>query len=174
LEVQDGQACGRYVGRVIEGVSVGPSPDWLVRALAAVGQKSINNVVDLSNFALLEWGQPSHAFDLDRLAGGKISVRRARPGEKLKTLDGVDRTLDPRDLVIADGAAPQVLAGVMGGEHSGVSESTTRIFLEAAYFDPRTVRAQSRRHSLQSDSSFRFERGVDPLVTARFCDYLAA
>ncbi len=174
LAVEDEQGCTRYVGRVVEGVTVGPSPDWLVQSLKSLGKKSINSVVDLTNFVLLEWSQPSHAFDLDLLAGKKIVVRRARSAETLKTLDGVERKLDERDLVIADGEKPQVLAGVMGGESSGVSEKTKNIFVEVACFDPRTVRTQSRRHGLQSDSSYRFERGVDPLATARVCDHLAA
>lgn len=174
LSVEDSTACPRYVGRVVEGVTVGPSPAWLVAALKSLGKKSINNVVDLTNFVLLEWGQPSHAFDLDTLSDHRIVVRRARSGELLKTLDGVERKLDERDLLIADGAKAQVLAGVMGGEASGVGEKTRNVFLEVAYFDPRTVRMQSRRHQLQSDSSYRFERGVDPLDTAKVCDYLAA
>lgn len=174
LTVEDAAGCPRYAGRVITGVRVGPSPEWLVRLLKSAGKKSINNVVDLTNFALLEWGQPSHAFDLETLAGKAVVVRRAKPGEKLKTLDGVERTLEPVDFVIADASAPQVLAGVMGGEASGVSAATKNIFLEVAYFDPRAVRAQARRHGLSSDSSYRFERGVDPLATARVGDYLAA
>ncbi len=174
LKVEDAAGCPRYVGRVITGVKVGPSPDWLARALASVGKKSINNVVDLTNFVLMEWGQPSHAFDLAKLQGGSVVVRRASPGESLKTLDGEERALDARDLVVADAKKPQALAGVMGGEDSGVSEGTQDVFLEVAWFEPRAVRAQSRRHGLTSDSSQRFERGVDPLVTARVSDYLAA
>jgi len=170
----DDARCTRYVGRVVEGVTIGPSPDWLVKALASLGKKSINNVVDLTNFVLLEWGQPSHAFDLDTLAGKRIVVRTGRKGETLKTLDGVERQLDERDLVIADGDKPQVLAGVMGGEASGVSDTTKNVFLEVAYFNPRAVRAQSRRHGLSSDSSYRFERGVDPLTTVKVCNHLAA
>jgi phenylalanyl-tRNA synthetase beta chain len=172
LTLEDG-GCTRYVGRVVQDVTVGPSPEWLVKSLQVLGKKSINNVVDLTNFVLLEWGQPAHAFDLDNLAGHRVIVRQARVDETLKTLDGVERKLDLRDLVIADGENPQVLAGVMGGEASGVSEKTRNVFVEVAYFDPGTVRAQSRRHGLQSDSSFRFERGVDPLATGRVCDYLA-
>ena len=174
LKLEDEQGCTRYVGRVVEGVTVGASPAWLVAALKSVGKKSINNVVDITNFVLLESGQPSHAFDLDRLAGHCVMVRRARDGETLKTLDAVERKLDGRDLVIADGEKPQVLAGVMGGESSGVGEKTGNVFVEVACFNPGTVRAQSRRHGLQSDSSYRFERGVDPLATARICDHLAA
>jgi phenylalanyl-tRNA synthetase beta chain len=174
LKVEDAAGCPRYTGRVITGVAVGKSPDWLVRALASIGKKSINNVVDCTNFALMEWGQPSHAFDLDTLAGKAVVVRAARAGEVLTTLDGAERKLDARDFVIADASAPQVLAGVMGGAASGVTEATRNVFLEVAYFDPRAVRAQSRRHGLSSDSSQRFERGADPLVTTRVSDYLAA
>jgi phenylalanyl-tRNA synthetase beta chain len=174
LKVEEAVGCPRYTGRVISGVQVGPSPEWLVHLLKSAGKKSINNVVDLTNFALLEWGQPSHAFDLDTLAGKTVVVRAAKAGEKLKTLDGVERELTSADFVIADGSIPQVLAGVMGGEASGVSAVTKNIFLEVAFFNPRAVRAQGRRHTLSSDSSYRFERGVDPLATARVSDYLAA
>jgi phenylalanyl-tRNA synthetase beta chain len=178
LQVEDAEGCPRYTGRVVEGVKVGPSPAWLANALKSVGKKPINNVVDVTNFVLMEWGQPSHAFDLVKLqgesAGASVVVRRAVSGESLKTLDGAERALDARDLVIADAQRPQVLAGVMGGEDSGVSESTTSVLLEVAWFEPRAVRAQSRRHGLSSDSSQRFERGVDPLSTARVSDYLAA
>ena len=174
LRVEDAAGCPRYTGRVINGVQVGPSPAWLVHLLKSAGKKSINNVVDLTNFTLLEWGQPSHAFDLDTLAGKTVVVRKAVKGEKLKTLDGVERTLEAVDFVVADEASAQVLAGVMGGEASGVSSATKNVFLEVACFDPRAVRAQARRHTVSSDSSYRFERGVDPLATARVGDYLAA
>lgn len=174
LQVTDAKSCPRYVGRVIEGITVGESPVWLKQALKAIGKNPINNVVDATNYALFEWGQPSHAFDLDTLAGGKVVVRRAQEGESLTTLDGVARRLTPQDVVIADGEKPQVLAGVMGGVSSGVSATTRRIFLEVAYFDPATVRLQARRHGLSSDSSYRFERGIDPLSTAEVADALAA
>lgn len=176
LRVEDDVAARapRYTGRVITGVKVGPSPEWLARALKAIGKKPINNVVDCTNFALMEWGQPSHAFDLDTLAGKAVVVRKARDGETLTTLDDEARTLKATDFVIADADKPLVLAGVMGGTESGVTDRTTNVFLEVAYFDPRAVRAQARRHALSSDSSQRFERGVDPLVTARVSDYLAA
>jgi phenylalanyl-tRNA synthetase beta chain len=174
LRVEDGKACPRYVGRVIEGVTVGESPTWLKQALKALGKNSINNVVDATNYVLFELGQPSHAFDLDALTGSQVVVRRARDGETLTTLDGVARKLTPQDVVIADGEKPQVLAGVMGGVSSGVSATTRRIFLEVAYFDPATVRLQARRHGLSSDSSYRFERGIDPLGTAAAADLLAA
>jgi phenylalanyl-tRNA synthetase beta chain len=174
LKVEDAATTPRYTGRVITGVKVGPSPEWLVNALKSIGKKSINNVVDCTNFVLMEWGQPSHAFDLDTLAGKKVVVRKASEGELLTTLDGETRTLKASDFVIADAEKALVLAGVMGGTASGVTEKTANVFLEVAYFDPRAVRAQARRYTLSSDSSQRFERGVDPLVTARVSDYLAA
>jgi phenylalanyl-tRNA synthetase beta chain len=174
VTVEDAAGSPRYTGRVITGVKVGPSPDWLAQTLKSIGKKSINNVVDCTNFALMEWGQPSHAFDLDTLSGQKIVVRKAVDGETLQTLDDETRKLTARDFVIADAEKPLVLAGVMGGMASGVTDKTVNVFLEVAYFDPGAVRAQSRRHGLSSDSSQRFERGVDPLVTARVSDYLAA
>jgi phenylalanyl-tRNA synthetase beta chain len=174
LKVEDAAGSPRYTGRVIMGVKVGPSPDWLAQALKSIGKKPINNVVDCTNFALMEWGQPSHAFDLDTLAGKAVIVRKAREGETLQTLDEETRNLTARDFVVADAEKPLVLAGVMGGTASGVTDKTVNVFLEVACFDPRAVRAQSRRHGLSSDSSQRFERGVDPLATARVSDYLAA
>lgn len=174
LQVEDGEACPRYVGRVIEGIAVGESPAWLQAALRSVGKNPINNVVDLTNFVLLEWGQPSHAFDLDTLAGQEVVVRRARSGETLTTLDGANRTLSTQDLVIADAEKAQVLAGVMGGVNSGVTAQTRRVFLEVAYFQPAFVRLQARRHGLSSDSSYRFERGIDYLRTEAIADHLAA
>jgi len=174
LEVSDDASCPHYVGRVIEGVTVGESPAWLKTALRSVGKTPINNVVDITNFVLLEWGQPSHAFDLDTLSGAKIEVRRAREGETLTTLDGVERRLTSQDCIIADAEKPQVLAGVMGGTLSGVSPATQRIFLETAYFQPTMVRLQARRHGLSTDSSYRFERGIDYLTTAGLSDYIAA
>lgn len=174
LRLDDIAGCTRYVGRVIRGVKVGPSPAWLARALESLGKRSINNVVDLTNYVLLEWGQPSHAFDLAKIRGGQVIIRRAKAMERLTTLEGVDRTLSADDLVIADAQGPMALAGVMGGKDSEVGPETRDIFLEVAYFNPSHVRRQGRRHSLSSDSSFRFERGVDPLATAAVADYLAA
>ena len=174
IRLDDAEGCGKYVGRVIQGVKVGPSPEWLVKALKSIGKRSINNVVDLTNFVLFELGQPSHAFDLGKIRGREVIVRRGKAGEKLITLDGVERTVTPDDMLIADAEGPMVLAGVMGGKDSEVGPGTTDIFLEVAYFDPSTVRRQGRRHGLSSDSSYRFERGVDPLHTAAVSDYLAA
>jgi len=155
------QACPLYTVRRISNVKVGPSPDWLRARLEAVGLRSINNVVDITNFVMYEFGQPLHAFDAAKVKGG-ICVRMAAEGEKFVTLDGQERTLSQADLVIADAGEPIALAGVMGGEHSGVTAETSEILLESAYFTPAGIRRTSRRHELSSDSSYRFERGVDP------------
>ena len=136
VELHDLAGCTKYVGRVIQGVKVGPSPEWLSKALASIGKRSINNVVDLTNYVLFEFGQPSHAFDLNRIRGKKVIIRKAAAGEKLMTLDGVDRNLTEADMIIADAVGPMVLAGVMGGKDSEVSEATTDIFLEVAYSRP--------------------------------------
>jgi phenylalanyl-tRNA synthetase beta chain len=174
VELHDLAGCTKYVGRVIQGIKVGPSPEWLSKALKSIGKRSINNVVDLTNYVLFEYGQPSHAFDLNRIRGKKVIIRKGKSGEKLTTLDGADRNVTEADMVIADAEGPMVLAGVMGGKDSEVSEATTDIFLEVAYFTPAVVRRQARRHGLSSDSSYRFERGIDPLRTAEIADYLAA
>ncbi len=173
VELEDLPGCSRYIGRVIRDTNVGPSPEWLVKALKSVGLKSINNVVDLTNFVLYEFGHPSHAFDLDRLQGKQVTIRRGRAGEKLTTLDHAERVLAEEDLVIADKVGPVCLAGVIGGEGTGVGDSTRNIFLEVAYFNPAVIRRQARRHGVGTDSSFRFERGVDPLNLERISDYLA-
>ncbi|MDP8958100.1 MAG: phenylalanine--tRNA ligase subunit beta [Actinomycetota bacterium] len=160
--IDDLEACPRYVARPIRGVRVGPSPAWLRLRLQAAGLRSINNVVDATNYVLLELGQPLHAFDLDRLAGHTIVVRRARAGETLRTLDGLERRLDPADLVIADAERPVGLAGVMGGEDAEVGGETSDVLIESAYFDPPTVLGTAKRHGLRTEASSRFERGVDP------------
>jgi phenylalanyl-tRNA synthetase beta chain len=154
----------RYMGVVVRGVRVGASPEWLVRRLEAVGSRSINNVVDATNYVLHELGQPTHAFDLARLGGGAVIVRRARAGEKITTLDAVDRSLLDSMTVIADAKRPQAIAGVMGGRDSEVSESTTDLFVEVASFDPQRTRATRRSLNLSTDASYRFERGVDPAL----------
>jgi len=174
IELRDLAGCTKYVGRVIQGIKVGPSPEWLSKALKSIGKRSINNVVDLTNYVLFETGQPSHAFDLNRIRGKKVIIRKGKAGEKLTTLDGAERNISEADMVIADAEGPMVLAGVMGGKDSEVSDTTTDIFLETAYFAPAVVRRQARRHGLSSDSSYRFERGIDPLRTAEIADYLAA
>ena len=161
VRIEDVDGCPRYVGAVIRGVRVGPSPDWLVRRIEGAGSRSINNIVDVTNFMLLGFGQPMHAFDAKRLAGPAIIVRRARAGEKLVTLDGVERTLTSDMCVIADAERPQALAGVMGGRDSEVSAETTDVFLEVAAFNPRRVRQMRRAFSLSTEASYRFERGTD-------------
>jgi len=161
LENREPGVCPRFTARVIRGVRVGPSPAWLREALEAVGQRSINNVVDVTNYVNFELGQPCHAFDLKRLADRKIVVRWAREKEELTTLDGKKRVLKADELVVADGERAQGLAGVMGGGESEVSASTTEVVLEVATWDPATVRRAARRHGLRTDASYRYERIVD-------------
>jgi phenylalanyl-tRNA synthetase beta chain len=165
VEVRDTMACPRYAGLTLTRVKVGPSPEWLKERLSAIGLKPVNNVVDVTNFVQHELGQPLHAFDADRLEGGRIVVRMAQANESLVTLDGRERTLDPTDLVIADAVHPACIAGVFGGAASGVGEGTTTVFLESACFDAGQVRRTARRHALNTDASFRFERGADPEIT---------
>jgi len=161
VEILDKKGCGRYIGTLIESVDVKESPSWLAVRLSALGNRTINNVVDITNFCLLETGQPLHAFDYDKLIGGKIVVRRARAGEKIVTLEGVERSLDPSILVIADAQRPVAIAGVMGGLETEVTGQTQRILLESAHFDPILIRKASRSLGIKTDSSYRFERGVD-------------
>jgi phenylalanyl-tRNA synthetase beta chain len=162
VTVRNPALCPLYTARVIRGVRVAPSPAWLQRHLLSVGLRPINNVVDITNYVLLEMGQPLHAFDLSRLAGPEIEVRTAREGEKLVSLDGHTRALEPWMLVIADAERPVALAGIMGGKDSEVTEQTTDVLLESAAFDPLVTRRTSRKLGLRSDSSYRFERGLDP------------
>lgn len=174
IKIEDAERCWRYAARVIEGVTVKASPAWMQQRLGACGVRAINNLVDVGNYVMLEYGQPVHVFDLDRVGGGKIVVRTAKGGEKLKTLDEKERVLDAQDLLICDEKVPMVLAGVMGGIDSGVTEKTTRILLEAATFQPATIRRTSKRHALHSESSHRFERGTDVSVIPEAIDRLAA
>ena len=162
VEVENTEACPRYAGVTIRGVKVTESPKWLKDRLTAIGQRPINNVVDITNYLLHAMGQPLHCFDLAKIEGEKIIVKNAVEGTPFVTLDGVEHKLDSRDLMICNAAGPMCIAGVMGGLESGVTESTTDIFLESAYFNPTSVRKTARRHGLSTDSSFRFERGVDP------------
>ena len=162
VEVADTESAPRYSGVTISGLTVKESPDWLKERLNTIGVRPINNIVDVTNYILHDLGQPLHAFDADKIGGNKIVVRKATEGELFTTLDGVERKLSAEDLVIADAEKPMCIAGVFGGEHSGVSETTTQIFLESAYFDAVSVRKTSKRHGLKTDSSFRFERGTDP------------
>ncbi len=161
VKIEDPQACKRYCGITLHNIKVAPSPQWMQNRLLSVGLRPINNVVDITNYVLMETGQPLHAFDIDKI-NGDVIVRQLSEGEKFVTLDGVERKLSAKDLMICNEKGGMCIAGVFGGENSGVSESTTKIFLESAYFNPASVRATSKRHGLNTDASFRFERGVDP------------
>ena len=155
-------ACPRYAGIAISGVAVGPSPDWLKNRLKSIGCHPVNNIVDATNFVLHEIGQPLHAFDLDKIKGNQIIVKELAPKTSFTTLDGVERSLDAQDLMICNKDEGMCLAGVFGGLLSGVTEKTTAIFLESAYFNPVSIRKSAKRHGLNTDASFRFERGIDP------------
>jgi len=174
IRLDDTASCPRYIGVVIRGVQVAPSPAWLVQRLASIGLRSINNVVDATNYVLHGLGQPSHAFDLSMLASQQIVVRASREGESLVTLDGVNRTLAAGTTVICDGERPTALAGIMGGEASQVNDSTTDILLEVAWFDPSFVRRVRRTVQLSTDASYRFERGVDAGFTGKAAGYAAS
>ncbi|MFA7249773.1 MAG: phenylalanine--tRNA ligase subunit beta [Dehalococcoidia bacterium] len=165
VTIEDPALCARYIATIVEGVTVGPSPDWMQERLRAAGMRPINNVVDITNYVMLELGQPLHAFDADRVRG-TIGVRLAQPGESLRTLDGIDRALTPDTLLITDDSGPIALAGVMGGESTEVTSSTTRVLLEAARFDPVSIRRTSFRLALRSEASSRFERGLSPELAA--------
>jgi len=160
VEMQNDDACIVYTARVIRGVKIGPSPDWLADRLVGAGLRPVNNVVDITNFVLLETGQPLHAFDIAKLDGGRIVVRNAHAGENFEAIDGTRHTLKPNMLGIADASSAQAIAGVMGGKGSEVTEQTVDVLLESASFDPLSVRSTSRALKLSSDSSYRFERGV--------------
>src|SRR5256885_7356043 len=162
VSIDDPDLCSRYIGGVIKDVKVGPSPDWMQRRLRACGVRPINNIVDITNYVLLEYAQPLHAFDLVKLAGSEIHVRRARAQEKLLCLDGVERELTPEMLVIADASRPVAVAGVIGGEDSAVTSETTDILLEAANFDGPSVRQTARALGLRTEASARFERALPP------------
>lgn len=162
VKVLSSEDAPRYVGVDITGITVKESPDWLKEKLHVIGIRPINNIVDATNYILHDLGQPLHAFDKDKIAGKQILVRKATENEPFMTLDGVERKLSSEDLVIADTEKPMCIAGVFGGEHSGVTQSTQNIFLESAYFNPVSVRKTAKRHGLKTDSSFRFERGTDP------------
>ena len=161
VEIKDPDLCPRYAARLVRGVKIGPSPDWLAKRLETIGQRPINNVADITNYVLHEWGQPLHAFDFAKLGGRRIVVRRAASAEKLKTLDGVERTLTAGMLVIADAEKPVALAGIMGGEDSEISAQTTDVLIESAYFNPQSVRQTARQLGMDTEASRRFERGAD-------------
>ena len=173
IEIEDAHGCARYTARVIRNLKIAPSPDKIAQRLELLGSRAINNVADASNYALQEIGHPTHCFDLDLLEGGKIIVRRARSGEKLKTLDGVDHVLHPDDLVIADAVKPVALAGVMGGFDSMITEKTRNVLIESAWFDPASVRRTARRHAMHTDASHRFERGADVGIAPTACARVA-
>ncbi len=165
VQVLDGEKAPRYAGVVISGLKIADSPEWLQHRLKAIGLSPINNVVDVTNYVLHELGQPLHAFDLNKITGDKIEVKTLEAGTKFITLDGVERELHEDDLMICDGEKPMCIAGVFGGINSGVSEGTQAIFLESAFFNPVAVRKTAKRHGLNTDASFRFERGIDPNIT---------
>lgn len=173
VEVNNPEACPRYCGLTIQGVTVRESPDWLKQRLLSIGLTPINNVVDITNFVLHGLGQPLHAFDADQIAGGKVVVRTCEAGTTFTTLDGVERKLTAHDLMICDAEKPMCIAGVFGGIASGVTEQTTSLFLESAYFHPGSVRRTAMHHGLKTDASFRFERGTDPNMAVDALKYAA-
>src|SRR5262245_1914918 len=162
VEIRDPDLCPRYTARIVRGVKIGPSPEWLTKKLEAIGQRPINNVADITNYVLHEFGQPLHAFDLSKLAENQIIVRRATSGEMLTTLDGVERKLDGEMLVSADARKAVAVGGVMGGEESEISNITTDVLIESAYFNSASVRRTAKLLALHTEASHRFERGTDP------------
>ena len=161
VQIETLDLCPRYSARLVRGVKIAPSPQWLVKRLEEIGQRPINNVTDITNYVLHELGQPLHAFDFAKLGERRIVVRQANAGEKLVTLDGTERTLDPQMLVIADAQKAVALAGIMGGDDSAISGQTTDVLIESAYFDPDNVRQTARRLGMDTEASRRFERGAD-------------
>ncbi len=174
IEITEPELCRRFTGRVLRNVKVVPSPAAVARRLELAGSHSISNAVDATNYTLIQMGKPTHAFDLDTLAGGKIIVRRARNGETLRTLDGIERKLTSEDLVVADGARPVALAGVMGGFDTMITAKTRHVVIESAWWDPLTTRKMARRHGLHTDASHRFERGADLDSTVLSTNLVAA
>src|SRR5581483_9469567 len=173
ITIDDASGCARYAAQIVRGVTIKTSPEKIASRLALVDQRAINNAADASNYTLWEMGHPTHAFDLDLLEGGKIIVRKARAGETLKTLDGIDRKLSPDDLIIADAKRPVALAGVIGGFDTMITEKTKNILIESAWFDPVAVRKTAKRHGLHTDASHRFERGADYDATSLACSLVA-
>ncbi len=163
--IENPDSCYRYTGVTVTGITIAPSPDWLQKRLRSIGLNPINNVVDITNFVLHELGQPLHAFDADTLADRKIIVKNMPAGTHFTTLDGVEHELSSEDLMICDGKRPVAIGGIFGGLESGITEKTRNVFLESAYFNPVSIRRTSKRHGINTDSSFRFERGVDPNIT---------
>ncbi len=174
VDLREPTLCRRYAARVVEGVNVAESPVWLKRRLELCGIRPVNNVVDATNYVMVEMGQPLHGFDLEKLMGRTLVIRRAEEGETIRTIDGKERTLDSEMLLIADSESPQAIAGVMGGKPSEVTEKTTTVVLESAWFEPASVRRTSRRLGLSTDSSYRFERGVDIEGVGSALDRVAA
>lgn len=172
IKIEAPDLCPKYVARIVEDVEVHESPDWLRYKLESIGLQSINTVVDLSNYLLLSFGHPTHVFDMDKLEGG-LRIRRGK-GEKILCLDEVEREVTPQDLVIADLKKPVAIAGVIGGEETGVVFSTKRILIESAYFKPESIRKTAKRFGISTDASYRFERGADPMATERMADILAS
>lgn len=164
IEIEDKKDCSLYTARIIRDITIAPSPDWLRKRLELVGCRSVNNVVDITNYCLFELGEPLHAFDLDKVAQDKIIIRRAKAGEKITTIDGNIRNIDRGSLVIADSLRPLALAGLMGGKESEVTSSTKNVLLEAALFNPILIRRMRQAHAIHSESGYRFERGIDPQI----------
>jgi phenylalanyl-tRNA synthetase beta chain len=173
VDILDPDLCPRYVARVVRGVKVGPSPKWLVDRLESIGQRSVNNIADITNYVMFEMNQPTHAFDLDLLHGGRIVVRRPRAGEQLTTLDGFERELSPEMLVIADADRAVAIAGVMGGADTEISEQTKNVLIESAYFNPASIRHTSRTLGMDTEASYRFARGADYEAQVRAADRVA-
>jgi phenylalanyl-tRNA synthetase beta chain len=173
IQIEDREGCARYTARIVRGVAIKPSAARIAQRLEMMGARPINNAADATNYNLMEMGHPTHAFDLDLLEGGKIVIRRAKEGERLKTLDGVERKLSSEDLVIADGKKAVAIAGVIGGFDSMITERTKNVLIESAWFDPVTVRKTARRHGLHTDASHRFERGADFAATPVACARVA-
>src|SRR5579864_3722765 len=171
--VEEPALCPRFSARVIRGTRIKPSPEKVARRLQLLDQRPISNAVDATNYVLWEIGKPTHVFDMDLLEGGRLIIRRAKDGERLKTLDGVERTLSSEDLVVCDARKPVGLAGVMGGYDTMITEKTGNIVIESAWWDPGIVRKMSRRHALHTDASHRFERGADFESTVPSCDRVA-
>ena len=170
VQIHDPELCPRYSARLITGISVGSSPFWMRQRLESIGIRPICNVVDITNFVLMEFGQPLHAFDFDLLREGKIIVSRASDGDTFTSLDGIDRKLYPDTLMICDGEKPVAIGGIMGGVNSEVSSNTSNVLIESALFHPANIRNTSKKLGLQSESSYRFERGVDPEGVVRASD----
>jgi len=173
ISIEDTEGCARYTARVVHGVKIAPAPKNIAHRLELIDQRSISNVADATNYVLNEIGQPTHAYDIDKLEGGKIIVRWARAGETLVTLDGIDRKLAPEDLIIADAVKPIGLAGIMGGESTMITYATKNVLIEAAWFDPTPIRRTARRLGMHTDASHRYERGADPGITQVACARVA-